>query len=109
LKEQPMQATWELPDGQRITLDVAVGTSLMQAAVARGIAGVVGECGGSLSCATCHVVVSPDWAERAGTPSGFEDDMLDITEAEREPTSRLSCQIKMSAALDGIVVKVPAA
>ncbi len=103
-----MQATWKLQNGQSITLDVAEGTNLMQAAVARGIAGVVGECGGSMSCATCHVVVSPEWAERAGAPGPFEADMLDITEAERQPSSRLSCQIKMSAELDGIVVEVPA-
>ena len=67
------------------------------------------ERGNSMSCATCHVVVAPDWSERAGNPSPFEDDMLDITEAGRQPTSRLSCQIKMSAALDGIVVSVPEA
>ncbi|WGV17310.1 2Fe-2S iron-sulfur cluster-binding protein [Fuscovulum ytuae] len=103
-----MQATWKLPNGQAITLDVAEGTNLMQAAVARGIPGVVGECGGSLSCATCHVVVAPDWADRAGPPGAFEEDMLDITEAERQPSSRLSCQIRMSADLDGIVVSVPA-
>lgn len=103
-----MQATWILPSGQSITLEVAEGTNLMQAAVARGIAGVVGECGGSLSCATCHVVVDPDWATRAGDPGPFEADMLDITEAERQPSSRLSCQLRMSAELDGIVVRVPA-
>lgn len=103
-----MQATWKLPNGQTITLDVAEGMNLMQAAVARGIAGVVGECGGSLSCATCHVVVDPDWADRTDPPTPFETDMLDITEADRQPTSRLSCQLRMSAALDGIVVHVPA-
>ena len=102
-----MQATWILPDGQQTTLDVADGESLMQAAVAKGIPGVIGECGGSLSCATCHVVVDPEWAARAGGPLPFETDMLDVTEAERQPTSRLSCQIRMRADLDGIVVHVP--
>ena len=103
-----MQATWKLPNGQAITLDVAEGMNLMQAAVARGIPGVVGECGGSMSCATCHVVVAPDWADRAGTPGPFEEDMLDITEAGRQPTSRLSCRIRLTADLDGIPVSVPA-
>lgn len=102
-----MKATWNLADGRAVTHDVVAGHSLMEAATARGVPGIIGECGGSMSCATCHVVVDPAWAERAGAPSAFEDDMLDITEAGREPTSRLSCQIKMSAALDGIVVKVP--
>ena len=102
-----MKATWKLADGREITLDVTEGTTLMEAATARGVPGIVGECGGSMSCATCHVIVAPDWADRAGTPSAFEEDMLDITEAGRQPTSRLSCQIKMTAALDGIVLSVP--
>ncbi|MFN3992107.1 MAG: 2Fe-2S iron-sulfur cluster-binding protein [Tabrizicola flagellatus] len=102
-----MHATWKLADGREITLDVPEGESLMQAATRHGVPGIIGECGGSLSCATCHVVVDPAWADRAGPPGAFEEDMLDITEAGREPTSRLSCQIRMSAALDGIVVRVP--
>ena len=102
-----MKATWNLADGREITLDVPEGQSLMEAATQRGVPGIIGECGGSMSCATCHVVVDPAWSDRAGTPSAFEDDMLDITDASRQPTSRLSCQIKMTAALDGIVVSVP--
>lgn len=104
-----MKATWKLADGREMTLDVAEGISLMEAATARGVPGIVGECGGSMSCATCHVVVDPAWTEWAGAPSAFEEDMLDITEAGRHPTSRLSCQIRMTAALDGIVVSVPEA
>ena len=102
-----MTATWNLADGRAITLDVPEGTSLMEAATQRGVPGIIGECGGSMSCATCHVVVDPDWSDRAGEAGPFEEDMLDITEAGRQPTSRLSCQIKMSATLDGIVVSVP--
>lgn len=104
-----MQATWKLADGREITLDVAEGTNLMEAATQRGVPGIIGECGGSMSCATCHVLVDPAWADRAGTPSAFEEDMLDITEAGRQPSSRLSCQLKMNASLDGIVVSVPQA
>ena len=102
-----MKATWILPDGQATTLDVAAGQSLMAAAVARSMPGIVGECGGSLSCATCHVVVDPAWFPRTGDVGTFEDQMLDVTEADREPTSRLSCQLTMTAALDGIVLRVP--
>lgn len=102
-----MHATWKLADGREITLEVPDGESLMQAATRHGVPGIIGECGGSLSCATCHVVVDPAWADRAGPPGAFEEDMLDITEAGRQPTSRLSCQIRMSAGLDGIVVRVP--
>jgi 2Fe-2S ferredoxin len=102
-----MKATWKLADGREITLDLPEGQTLMEAATQRGVPGIIGECGGSMSCATCHVVVDPAWAERAGEPGPFEADMLDITEAERQPTSRLSCQIRMTAALDGIMLRVP--
>ncbi|TXH99365.1 MAG: 2Fe-2S iron-sulfur cluster binding domain-containing protein [Pseudorhodobacter sp.] len=102
-----MKATWILPDGQHITAEVKEGQNLMEAAVANNIPRVVGECGGSLSCATCHVVVSGDWAARTGVAGEFEDAMLDVAEAERQPTSRLSCQIRMSADLDGITLIVP--
>jgi 2Fe-2S ferredoxin len=80
----------------------------MEAAVARNVPGVVGECGGNLSCATCHVQVAEDWAARVGGPEAFEDAMLDTVEAARGATSRLSCQIKARADLDGLVLIVPA-
>jgi len=102
-----MQATWILPDGKAVTADVKPGQNLMEAAVANNIPLVVGECGGSLSCATCHVVVDPAWSAKAGEVGTFEDAMLDVAEAERQATSRLSCQIRMSADLDGIVLHVP--
>jgi 2Fe-2S ferredoxin len=102
-----MKATWILPDGQQITAEVPEGQSLMQAAVAHNVPLVLGECGGNLSCATCHVVVPPDWIDRVGPPNDFEEPMLDVTEAARQPASRLSCQIRMTAALDGIVLIVP--
>jgi ferredoxin, 2Fe-2S len=103
-----MKATWHLPDGRMITADVPAGQSLMEAAVAHDVTGVIGECGGNLSCATCHVVVDPGWFARTGTPDRFEESMLDVAEAEREPTSRLSCQIRMRPELDGITLRVPA-
>jgi 2Fe-2S ferredoxin len=103
-----MKATWIQSDGTAMTLKVAEGLSLMEAATAKAVPLIVGECGGSLSCGTCHVVVDPAWADRAGPVSPFEDQMLDLTEADRHPTSRLSCQIKMTAALDGIILHVPA-
>ncbi|GAB4271621.1 MAG: 2Fe-2S iron-sulfur cluster-binding protein [Pararhodobacter sp.] len=102
-----MKATWILPDGREIVAEVPEGRNLMEAALAAGVPGVIGECGGTLSCATCHVHVEGPWAEAAGKPGDFEDAMLDATEAERTQASRLSCQIEMSAALDGIVLRVP--
>ena len=103
-----MQATWTLPDGRSITADVKPGQSLMEAAVANSVPYVLGECGGSLSCATCHVMVAPEWIAKTGAPSAFEDAMLDATEAPRTDASRLSCQIKMIADLDGLHLYVPA-
>ena len=102
-----MKATWILPDGKTITAELREGQNLMEAAVANNVPRVIGECGGSLSCATCHVYVTDDWAAKTGSAEAFEDAMLDVAEAERKPTSRLSCQIKMTPALDGLTLIVP--
>ncbi len=102
-----MHVTWELSDGRTITADVAEGTNLMEAALAAGVPRILGECGGNLACATCHVYVAPDWQVATGRPGDFEEAMLDAVEAPREATSRLSCQIIASAALDGLVLRVP--
>ncbi len=102
-----MQATWVLADGRRISAAVKAGQNLMEAAVAAGVPRVIGECGGNLSCATCHVVLEMDWAARAGEVGTFEDAMLDVAEAERQDGSRLSCQIRMAPELDGIILNVP--
>jgi 2Fe-2S ferredoxin len=102
-----MKATWILPNGQSITAEVAAGQTLMEAARANNIPNILGDCGGNLACATCHVVVDETWFAKTGTPGPLEDPMLDITDAERTPTSRLSCQLKMSEALDGITLHIP--
>ena len=102
-----MKAAWILPDGTQKTADVPAGHNLMEAAVAADIPNVIGECGGTLSCATCHVYVDDAWRAKTGEAGDFEDAMLDVTEAERTGASRLSCQIEMSDDLDGIVLRVP--
>lgn len=104
-----MKVTWELADGREIVAEVAAGETLKDAALAAKVPGILGDCGGNLSCATCHVVVPDDWAEAVGGPETTEDFMLDATAVPREPTSRLSCQIEMSAALDGLRLRVPEA
>jgi 2Fe-2S ferredoxin len=101
------RVTWILKDDKKITADVPVGHSLMEAAVANNVPNVIGECGGCLSCATCHVYVDPEWVEKTGKVSELEDEMLEITVAERKPVSRLSCQIQSAPELDGIVLHVP--
>jgi ferredoxin, 2Fe-2S len=94
-------------NGARRELEIAVGTSLMKAAVSNGIYDIVGDCGGSASCATCHVYVDGAYLPKIPTPSARELEMLALTAAERRDNSRLSCQIEMNAALEGIVVQIP--
>ena len=102
-----MKATWVMPDGTEVTAEVEEGLNLMRAAVENNVDGVIGECGGNLSCATCHVVVDDAWIGKTGAVDDFEDAMLDVAEAERQSNSRLSCQIEMSGPLDGIRLIVP--
>ena len=102
-----MKVTWNLPDGSAVEATIDYGQNLMEAAVANNIQGVIGECGGSLSCATCHVYVDDTWAGKAGEVGDFEDAMLDMADGERQPNSRLSCQIEAHPDLDGLVLVVP--
>jgi ferredoxin, 2Fe-2S len=98
--------TYISPDGTETTLEARDGDSVMEIAVKNGVKGIVAECGGACSCATCHVYVDEAFVGAAGEVSDLEDDMLDGAEAERLPVSRLSCQIKMSAELDGLRVRI---
>ena len=83
--------------GKETTLDIAVGTSVMQAAVLNGIDGIVAECGGSCMCATCHVYVREDQLAKTPAMEPDEDAMLEGTASERQPNSRLSCQLVVIA------------
>jgi ferredoxin, 2Fe-2S len=85
----------------------ASGQSLMKAAVGAGVAGVAADCGGTLSCATCHVLLAPDWLARLPPPSSDEQAMLELTASPRQPGSRLSCQIVLDESLDGMPVQLP--
>lgn len=96
-----------LPDGSERRVDVAAGTSVMLAAVDHAVPGILGDCGGGASCATCHVWVDAAWAARLPAPEAVEDDLLGFTEAERRSTSRLGCQIALDASLDGLRVEIP--
>lgn len=93
-------------DGTRHDLEAANGTTVMENAVRNSVSGIEAECGGACACATCHVYVDDAWSERVGPPAAMEEDMLDFAFDVR-PTSRLSCQIKLSDSLDGLVVHVP--
>jgi 2Fe-2S ferredoxin len=93
-------------DGERYEVDAENGSTVMENAIRNDVPGIVAECGGACSCATCHVYVDEAWAEMVGPPSAMEEDMLDFAFDVR-PTSRLSCQIKVRGELDGLVVHVP--
>ncbi len=91
-------------DGSEVTLEVKSGLSVMEIGRDNNL-GIEGTCGGSLSCATCHVVVDEAWLERTGKPSIDEEDMLDLA-FNVEPTSRLGCQIVLDDSLDGLKVRI---
>ncbi|MEO2129693.1 MAG: 2Fe-2S iron-sulfur cluster-binding protein [Microbacterium sp.] len=82
-------------NGTVTTIEGRPGDSIMETAVRNGVPGIVGECGGSLSCATCHVFVADDTFEMVGGPGDLEDEMLDGTAVDRQDHSRLSCQITL--------------
>lgn len=94
-------------DGVDDIFEVLEGENLMRGAIDGAVEGVVGECGGALACATCHCYVEQPWADLLPAISEAEHDMLECVAAPRQPSSRLACQIEMSQALSGIVVKVP--
>ena len=93
-------------NGTEHEIDVANGLTVMEGAVQNGIPGIDADCGGSMSCATCHVVVDPEWYEKTGSPDADEEDMLDLAFG-LEPTSRLGCQIRLDESLNGLKVRIP--
>lgn len=99
--------TFIQPDGSQTTIDATPGMTVMEAAKLNNIPGIEAECGGACACATCHVYVDDAWREKTGKPADMEEDMLDFAFDVQE-ASRLSCQIKVTNALDGLVLRVPA-
>jgi 2Fe-2S ferredoxin len=93
-------------DGTEHVVDVKPGQSVMEGAVKHNIPGIDADCGGACACATCHVYVDPAWTGKTGEKSAMEESMLDFAEAV-EDNSRLSCQIKVTDDLDGLVVRMP--
>jgi 2Fe-2S ferredoxin len=93
-------------DGTRFDVEAENGSTVMENAIKSGVPGIEAECGGACACATCHVYVDEEWSPAVGEPQAMEEDMLDFAYDVR-PTSRLSCQIRVSDALDGLTVHVP--
>jgi 2Fe-2S ferredoxin len=92
-------------DGTRREVDAPLGLSVLEIAHKHGV-DIEGACEGSLACSTCHVIVDPDWFGKLTPPTEDEEDMLDLA-FDLQETSRLGCQIIMTEALDGLVVKLP--
>ena len=92
--------------GEKHILEVANGVSVMRGAIDNGVPGIDADCGGECSCATCHVIIADEWKDIVGPPGEDEESMLDLN-PEREANSRLSCQIEVTDALDGLVVNLP--
>jgi 2Fe-2S ferredoxin len=99
--------TYILRDGERREIDVPDGTSVMEAAIYNNLRGIDAECGGCLSCATCHVYIDESSTAQLPSPDESEIELLDGVAAERRPESRLSCQLVASAAMSGLVVQIP--
>ncbi|MCA6119804.1 (2Fe-2S)-binding protein [Bradyrhizobium sp. WSM 1738] len=95
------------PDSRRQQIEAGDGESAMQAATRNDVSGILAECGGNAMCATCHVYVDEDWLSRLPPMGDDEDALLDGAAAERRANSRLSCQIKLDADLDGLVLNLP--
>jgi 2Fe-2S ferredoxin len=93
-------------NGTEHVVDAETGVSVMEAAVKNMVPGIDADCGGACACATCHVYVDDAWREKTSKPESMEESMLDFAYEPKE-TSRLSCQIKVSAALDGLIVRLP--
>ena len=94
-------------NGTKHEVEVAEGLTVMEGAVSNNIPGIDADCGGACACSTCHVYVDPGWIEKLPKKQDMEIDMLDFAFEPNEERSRLTCQIKVTAELDGLVVQMP--
>jgi 2Fe-2S ferredoxin len=101
------QITFVQPDGTKKEVNATNGQSVMQAAISNLVPGVFAECGGELSCATCHVYVDEQWVGKIPERSGDETDMLELTSEEPTDASRLCCQIQVDSSMEGLILHIP--
>ena len=101
------KVTFKQPDGTETTVEAAAGVTVMEAAKINLMSGIEAECGGACACATCHVYIDANWVEKTGKPNEMEEDMLDFAYEPDPERSRLTCQLKVTDALDGLVVQMP--
>jgi len=93
--------------GRRHVVEVANGLTVMEGARDNGIPGIAADCGGACACSTCHVYIDPSWVDQLPKKDAMEADMLDFAHEPDPVLSRLTCQIKVADALDGLVVQMP--
>ncbi len=98
--------TYITHDDKHFEVEAPNGSTVMEMAIKNSVPGIEAECGGACACATCHLYIDDSWKEVVGGPEAMEEDMLDFA-WEVQPNSRLSCQIKVTDALDGLVVRIP--
>ncbi len=101
------KVTFITHDGQEFAVEIALGWSLMEGAVKNRVPGIDADCGGACSCATCHVYVDPAWLAMLPPKNDMEEAMLDFAAMAAAPNSRLSCQIRVTSDMDGLVVRIP--
>ncbi|MDH2325414.1 2Fe-2S iron-sulfur cluster-binding protein [Cereibacter sp. SYSU M97828] len=94
-------------NGTEHVVDVKPGLTVMEGARDNGVPGIEADCGGACACSTCHVYIAPEWVEKLPAKDAMEEDMLDFAYQPDPATSRLTCQIKVTDALDGLVVRMP--
>lgn len=92
-------------NGESRECEVAAGLSVMEGAIQNGIEGILAICGGSCACSTCHSYIDEAWTDKVGPPDDIEDSTLELA-TDRRPNSRLTCQVEVSDALDGLIVRV---
>ena len=102
------RVTYQPLDGPPTQLDAPLGATARDVAIAHGVDGIIGECGGQLMCASCHVYVDEAFIDLLPPRSEDEEEMLESTASPRLPNSRLSCQIKLTDELDGLILRLPA-
>ena len=102
-----VKITYVEPDGTRYDVDAQPGSTVMEGARDNGVPGIEADCGGACACSTCHVYVATDWVDRLPPRDPMEEDMLDFAYEPDPERSRLTCQIKVTPELDGLVVNLP--
>ena len=101
-----VKITFVEPSGDAKDVEAEEGLTIMEAAVKNNIIGIDADCGGACACATCHVYVDREWTARVGKPEAMEESMLDFAQEVQE-NSRLSCQIQVTPALEGLILRIP--